>query len=193
MDDFQIYEYPEKLDLIIKDTQLMGFDMSSEPKTGSILKSLSGSKPSGAFLEIGTGTGLSAAWILSGMDKYSTLTSVDNDPEAQEVARKHLGHDGRLTLICQDGASWLEENKTQKYDFIFADAWPGKFSHLDNALELLLLGGLYIIDDLLPQDNWPDGHAPKVPALMQELESNPNLISTRMAWASGLMLVTKVC
>ena len=74
MEDHCIYEYPATLDLIINDTQKMGFDMASEPKTGSLLRALAASKPNGKFLELGTGTGLSAAWILSGMDKKSTLT-----------------------------------------------------------------------------------------------------------------------
>jgi predicted O-methyltransferase YrrM len=193
MEDHCIYEYPATLDLIINDTQKMGFDMASEPKTGSLLRALAASKPNGKFLELGTGTGLSAAWILSGMDKKSTLTSVDNDPEAQSIALKYLGHDPRIKFVCEDGATWLEKNESQHYDFIFADAWPGKFSHLELLLNMLSIGGIYIIDDLLPQDNWPEGHTPRVLALMQEIESNPNLTSSRMAWASGLMLVTKTC
>ena len=193
MEDHCIYEYPATLDLIVNDTQKMGFDMASEPKTGSLLRALAASKPNGKFLELGTGTGLSAAWILSGMDKKSTLTSVDNDPEAQSIALKYLGHDPRIKFVCEDGGTWLEKNENQHYDFIFADAWPGKFSHLELLLNMLSIGGIYIIDDLLPQDNWPEGHAPRVLALMQEIESNPNLTSSRMAWASGLMLVTKIC
>lgn len=193
VEDSKIYEYPELLDAIINDTKAMGFDMSSEPKTGSILRALAASKPNGKFLEIGTGTGLSAAWILSGMDERSILTSVDNDLEAQNIAKKYLGHDNRIKFECQDGGSWLKENQSQEYDFIFADAWPGKFSDLDLALETLSVGGIYIIDDLLPQENWPEGHAPKIPRLMQDLEGRKNLVSTRMNWASGLMLVVKLC
>jgi hypothetical protein len=30
--------------------------------------------------------------------------------------------------------------------------------------------GIYFIDDLLPQPNWPEGHAPRVPALIEDLE-----------------------
>ncbi len=88
MEDHYIYEYPEALDSIINDTRAMGFDMASDPRTGSLLRTLSTSKPNGEFLELGTGIGLSAAWILSGMDRNSTLTSVDNDPEAQGIALK---------------------------------------------------------------------------------------------------------
>ena len=122
----------------------MGFDMASEPKTGAFLKTLAATKPGGNFLEIGTGTGLSAAWILLGMSHDSVLTSIDNDEAAQDVARKYLGSaecqdNCRLKLICTDGGTWLEQNQQQRYDFIFADAFPGKFSQLDLALNLTYL------------------------------------------------------
>ena len=54
-----------------------------------------------------------------------------------------------------DGAEYLRGASAQQFDLIYADAWPGKFSHLDDALALLRPGGMYVIDDLLPQANWP--------------------------------------
>ena len=68
-----------------------------------------------------------------------------------------------------DGEAFLRD-ASGSFDLIYADAWPGKFSHLDEALGLLAAGGFYVIDDLLPQPNWPEGHAPKVPALVDDLE-----------------------
>lgn len=191
MDDQVIYEYPTTLGPIIEVTDKLGFDMASEPKTGAFLKALAASKPNGTFLEIGTGTGLSAAWILQGMDNQSTLVSVDNDKNAQSVALEHLGSDSRFKVICSDGGEWLVQNQDERYDFIFADAWPGKFSHLDLALNVLNKGGMYIIDDLLPQANWPEGHAPKVAELISQIENMPDFTSVRMEWASGLMVVIR--
>jgi predicted O-methyltransferase YrrM len=78
-----------------------------------------------------------------------------------------------------------------QFDLIYADAWPGKFTHLDEALALLKPGGIYVIDDLLPQENWPPDHAPKVPALIDYLESRREFIAARLAWASGLMIVVR--
>jgi hypothetical protein len=69
--------------------------------------------------------------------------------------------------------------------------WPGKFTHLDRALSLLAAGGVYFIDDLLPQPNWPDGHAAKVPALIADLEGRDGFVSTKLAWASGLMMLVR--
>lgn len=186
------YQLPQALAAINEDTLRLGFDMPSELNTGQLLKTLAASKPKGRLLEIGTGTGLSTAWLLMGMDHQSTLVSLDSDPEVQQIARNHLGQDPRVDFICTDGELWLNDNQDQTFDMIFADAWPGKFAQLDKALNLLALGGIYIIDDLLPQANWPEGHAPKVPALMEAIEAKKQFTSVRMSWASGLMLVTRI-
>ena len=191
MQDELIYEYPSSLEKIIHGTEALGFDMPSEPKTGALLKTLAASKANGTFLEIGTGTGLSAAWILKGMDKNSTLTSLDNNDKTQSVALEYLGDDPRFNVICTDAGIWLEKNQDKRYDFIFADALPGKFTHLQLALNILNVGGIYVIDDLLPQANWPEGHAPRVPELIDQIEKIPGFTSVRMEWASGLMLVVK--
>jgi predicted O-methyltransferase YrrM len=106
------------------------------------------------------------------------------------VARRHLGGDRRVTFYVGDGAAFLA-GAPGSYDLIYADAWPGKFSHLDGALACLRPGGIYVIDDLLPQPNWPEGHAPKVPALIDDIERRAEFTTVRLSWASGLMMVVK--
>ena len=191
MRDHEIHDRPEILDAIVEDTRALGFTMASEPMTGAFLKTLAASKPAGRFLELGTGTGISAAWLLAGMDRESRLLTIDNDADAQRIAQAHLGGDARIEIILADGGEWLGRIRDESFDLIFADAWPGKFEHLEAALGLLRSGGIYVIDDLLPQDSWPEGHAPRVPELMQRIESLPGFTSVRMAWATGLMLVVR--
>ena len=106
------------------------------------------------------------------------------------VAQRHLASDTRVTFHVMDGADFLRRSSNQ-FDLIYADAWPGKFSQLDEALSLLRPGGIYVIDDLLPQPNWPEGHAPKVPALIDDIEGRAEFVTVRLAWASGLMLVVR--
>ncbi len=191
MDDHDITQIPALLDPIRRDTEAIGFTMASEPKTGSLLRTLAASKPGGRFLELGTGTGVGTAWLLAGMDAGSRIISVDSDAKVLEVARRHLGHDTRVTFHMADGAAFLEHAAPRQFDFIYADAWPGKFTHLDRALSLLRVGGIYFIDDLLPQASWPDGHGPKVPALITDLERRPGFVMTKLAWASGLMILVR--
>ena len=165
--------------------------MASDILTCSLLRTLSGSKPSGRFLELGTGTGLSTAWILDGMDERSTLDSIDNEPAFLEIARTFLGQDDRLNLFTQDGGDWVAQNNHKRYDFIFADTWHGKYLLLDEVLSMLSKGGIYIIDDMLPQSNWPEGHQENALGLIADLERRKDLILTKQVWATGIVVAVK--
>ena len=191
MDDLEPTRAPPAFDSIVHDTEDCGFTMVSEPKVGAFLSVLAATKPGGRLLELGTGTGHGTAWLLWGMDPSARLDTVDTDANVVAVARRHLEADARVTFHIVDGAEFIHRAPRGQYDLIYADAWPGKFSHLDEALALLRPGGMYVIDDLLPQPNWPEGHAPKVPALINNLERRPEFISVRLAWASGLMVVVR--
>ena len=183
--------FPEAYAEIDALTKFSGFTMASDPLTCSLLRTLAASKPGGKFLELGTGTGLSTAWILDGMDNASTLVSIDNDPQFLEIARKELGQDIRLQLVLTDGAQWVEYNAGQQYDYIFADTWHGKYLLLDEVLGMLKNGGLYIIDDMLPQPNWPEGHHEKALKLVATLEAREDLLLTKESWATGIIVAVK--
>jgi predicted O-methyltransferase YrrM len=185
------HQFPKAYNVIEEATKLSGFTMASDVLTCSLLRTLACSKPAGKFLELGTGTGLSTSWILDGMDADSTLTSVDNDPTFLEIAQSFLGNDERLKLVCSDGGEWMEKNKNQKYDYIFADTWHGKYLLLEDALSMLKKGGLYIIDDMLPQPNWPDGHAEKAINLVNLLEKRTDLSLTKQVWSTGIIVAVK--
>jgi len=165
--------------------------MASEPLVGTLLRTLSASKPAGRLLELGTGTGIATAWILSGMDRDSTLVSVDNDGAVQEIARQTLGHDRRLALVACGAIEYLRTQPPASFDLVFADAMPGKYDGLDDALAVVKPGGFYIIDDLLPQSNWPDGHAAKIPLLMEQLALNVDFAVLPLVWASGVVVAVR--
>jgi predicted O-methyltransferase YrrM len=165
--------------------------MASDILTCSLLRTLAASKPAGRFLELGTGTGLATSWILDGMDENSELTSIDNDPRFLNIAKEYLTPDKRLELVLTDGGDWISNNKSRNFDYIFADTWHGKYLLLDETLSLLNKGGLYIIDDMLPQPNWPVGHAEKVSRLVSDLEARDDLLLTELNWATGIMIGVK--
>ena len=182
---------PPALAGILRDGARVGFRLASEPRTGSLLRVLAGSKPGGRLLELGTGTGVATAWLLDGMDPATRLETVDSDPSVVEVARIHLGGDPRVRFNIAEGGDWLRRWSGGPFDLVFADAWSGKFSDLDAALRLLAIGGLYVIDDLLPQPSWPDGHGPRIEPLLAELEGRSDLACVRLAWSSGLAVAVK--
>ncbi len=184
-------QLPEKYISIDEATKISGFTMASEVLTCSLLRTLAGSKPSGRFLELGTGTGLSTAWILDGMDNDSSLISIDNEPEFLAIADRFLGSDERLSLVDTDGGKWVDNNKHQKFDYIFADTWHGKYLLLDEVLCMLNKGAFYIIDDMLAQPNWPEGHHEKATNLINYLEIREDLFLTKQVWATGIIVAVK--
>lgn len=182
---------PTSYEAILRATADAGFTMASDRETCRLLRTLAISKPGGHFLELGTGTGLSTAWILDGMDQLSTLISVDNAPAFLGIARQYLGEDRRLTLAESDGGEWIERHKSEKFDYIFADTWHGKYLMLEEALNMLKPGGLFILDDMLPQPNWPDGHQEKAMRLIASLEAREDISFTSQEWATGIIIGVK--
>lgn len=168
------------------------FSMPSDLQTGSLLRTLVTSKPGGSFLELGTGTGLSLSWIVEAMDESSTVITVDNSETYLSIARFFFGKDPRVSIICEDGTEWIKTNQDQRFDLIFADAWPGKYSDLNENLQLLKKGGFLILDDMIHQPNWPDGHEDNVDTLVSYLSTRQDLRLTKMNWSTGLIIITKI-
>jgi predicted O-methyltransferase YrrM len=175
---------------ILARSQAIGFGLNSDVLTGSLLRTLAAAKPGGTFLELGTGCGLGTSWILDGMDRTSSLLSLDTDPDTQAIAREELGADPRLQLLLEDGGVFLAR-AAQHFDLIYADAWPGKYSDLDRALALVKPGGLYVVDDMLPQPNWPAGHAVDAEALIARLTALAGFQATSLAWSTGLIICVR--
>lgn len=183
---------PENYEDIQKKSEEILFSMPSDLQTGSLLRSLVSSKPGGLFLELGTGTGLSLSWMVEAMDDNSSIITVDNNETYLSIAKDFFGHDARVSIICEDGAEWIKTNQGRTFDLIFADAWPGKYSNLDENLQLLKKGGFLILDDMTHQPNWPEGHQENVDQLVTYLSSRQDLRLTKMNWSTGLIIITKI-
>jgi predicted O-methyltransferase YrrM len=192
VEDLQEVRFPPRATAIYEASRREGFDLVSEPMTGCLLRTLVSSKPGGSFLELGTGTGAATAWILDGMDARSSLVTVENDPHLLSIARRHLGADPRVTFVPADGNVFLRDALIASFDLIFADTWPGKYENLESALGLLKEGGLYVVDDMDPQATWPAGHEAKVAALLRNLTARRELRVTKLTWASGIVIATRV-
>lgn len=191
MTDLPIPQKPAILDAIDADAAAISFGQPSDDLTGAFLRTLIASKPAGKFLELGTGAGRATAWMLEGMTSDAHLISVESDEALIAIAQKHLGADPRLQLIHSLGEEVIVKLPQGQFDLIFADTWPGKYNHLEETLALVKEGGFYIIDDMLPQPNWPEGHDKKAANLIQTLENDPRFQLVKMTWASGMIVLVK--
>jgi predicted O-methyltransferase YrrM len=191
MDDSNIPNKPKILYEIEAKSKGIGFTMPSDRYVGSLLKTLIASKPNSRLLELGTGIGLSLSWMIDGMDAESRLTTIDNDPKLIEIARAYFGKDSRVEILCMDGTRWINGYKGEGFDLVFADAWPGKYSDIEKLLDLVNVGGFYIIDDMSIQANWPEGHHENVNNLIDYLEKREDFNLTKLDWSTGIIIMTR--
>ena len=173
------------------DAERLGFIYSSENLTGNLLAVLAASKPRGRLLELGTGLGHGTAWLLSGMDAQSVLTTIDANLQNSHMAQTHVGNDKRARFVVRDAGAWLEEAPANTFDLIFADAPEGKYAHLEEALRALNVGGFYVVDDMRRLLDGTDEYAEKAAALVKHFEARPDFAVVQIDWATGILVAVK--
>ncbi|GIH08212.1 hypothetical protein Rhe02_62790 [Rhizocola hellebori] len=164
--------------------------LSSEPRTGALLRTLAASKPGGRILEVGCGLGVGSGWILAGMDEDARLIGLEVHAKIANICRDLLAVDSRAEVITTDATKWLEEYTGPPFDMIFVDTTDAKFNRRDVLLAHMAPGALLIGDDLLPNDTWTEQHPERVDRFRNEIVTEPDLVVTLMDWASGLMVGT---
>jgi predicted O-methyltransferase YrrM len=165
-----------------------GFPMSSDPTVGQLLAVLAAHLPEDAWvLELGTGTGVGTAWMVSGLLPRTdvTVTSVEKDPANAALAAAG-DWPSFVRLRCGDALEVLAEGGA--FDLIFADAPGGKWDGLDRTIAALRPHGLLIVDDMTPLPNWTDTHAAAQDKVRQTLMSAPELTSVELTVGSGVIL-----
>ena len=191
MNDTIILDIPKKYEAIQQKSAEIGFSMPSDLHVGTLLKTLVASKPKGRFLELGTGIGLSLSWMIDGLDEGSQIITIDNNPKLSHIAEMYFGNDERVHIVCADAGEWIDQLEDERFDLVFADAWPGKYSHIEKVLEAIKPGGFYVIDDMSEQPNWPVGHDIKAADLVSYLESRQDFSITKMNWSTGIIIAVK--
>lgn len=185
--DPTIGDMPADIPPLVVRIQAIGlFKMSSEPRVGALLRTLAASKPGGRVLEVGSGVGIGAAWLLAGMGPTARLTTLEIHARTAEVCRRLLSEDPRAEVITTDAIEWLENYSGPPFDLVFVDTTIAKFERRDLLYRHMANGALLIADDLLPQEKWVAAHPARVERFRREIVVEPDLVVTLLDWASGL-------
>ncbi len=98
------------------------------PAVGALLSLLAKLSGGRAVVEVGTGVGVSALWLLSGMSDDGVLTTIDVEPEHQRIAKQAFVEAGigpsRTRLISGRAQEVLTRLADESYDLVFVDADP---------------------------------------------------------------------
>lgn len=124
------------------------------PGAGALLTLLTRLVGARAVVEIGTGSGASGLALLAGLSGDGVLTSIDTEPEHQQLARAAFNASGvptrRARLIVGSALSVLPKLTDAAYDVVFADADPLEtVEYVAQAARLLRPGGLLVVNHAL--------------------------------------------
>jgi predicted O-methyltransferase YrrM len=130
--------------------EAQGFVRSCELAVGRLLHVLAGSRGRERVAEIGSGTGVGAAWIVSALPPHVPFWTTELDPERAAAVAGLFADDPNVRVLAGD---WRETLPPEApFDLVFFDAAKQLRPRADGELVtgLLAPGGIVVLDDLTP-------------------------------------------
>jgi predicted O-methyltransferase YrrM len=171
------------------------------PGAGAIVRTLAAAIVAKNVVEIGTGAGVSALWLLDGMHPDGVLTSVDIEAEHQLIAKDAISQAGvapnRVRLINGRANEVLERLTESAYDIVLIAGKPMELSaNISRALTLLRTGGVLIIDRALWNDKLADPaqRDPDTMSMREAIEAlakGEDFVGSLLPVGGGLLVAVK--
>jgi predicted O-methyltransferase YrrM len=137
-------------------TERLGFEKACLPEVGRLLHVVAASRGRERVAEIGTGTCVGAAWIVSALPPHTPLFTTEIDPTRAAAAREVFAADENVHVLEGDWRELLPPEAP--FDLVFFDAQKQLRPQEDGELVVGLLapGGIAVLDDLTPGFAGPD-------------------------------------
>lgn len=163
-------------------------------EAGTVLRFLATALRAKAVVEVGTGTGVNARWLLRGMRPDGVLTSIDLDPDVQRRARAELGEAGvaasRLRLITGIAAQVLPRLTEGGYDLVLVAEPPQRHpDYLPVVVRLLRPGGVVVFAGVRAEHALLPGHPAR--ELTRAITADDALVPVVLPLGGGLLAVAR--
>jgi predicted O-methyltransferase YrrM len=149
-------ETPPLVERALQIERELGFESSSVPEVGQLLHLLAAQRGRTRVGEIGTGTGVGAAWIVSALPPSVPFVTVELDGARAAAAGRLFAADENVRVLQGD---WHELIPPEApFDLLFYDGGGKQHPELDgeDVVGLLAPGGTVVMDDLTPNRSGPD-------------------------------------
>jgi predicted O-methyltransferase YrrM len=182
------------------------FALSCTEATGRLLRLLASQVRGGRIGETGTGCGVGAAWLASGLAPDTMLFTIERVEERASAARELFRPYPNVQVLHGDARELLAHGP---FDLLFLDGGPNIKGHMDGStgpdeadvaavLDALHPGGLIVLDDLTPERDWPPEWRGRPDRTRQFWLNDPRVAATELlvdprgGIASAVILATKV-
>lgn len=170
------------------------------PAAGNQLAAIAAIARAKSIVEVGTGAGVSTLWLLSASDD-SVVTTIDIEPEYQNVARENFRQSGvapaRIRAISGKASAVLKNMAEAAYDLVFLDLEPEDLrAILEPAVALAKPGGVIVIAHALWRDRVPnptlrEDDTAALRGVLESFADNDEFIASISMVGDGLLLVAK--
>lgn len=166
------------------------FSRSSLPETGRLLAVLAATVVHGRIGEIGTGCGYGAAWMASALQSGTTLYTIEIDEQLARDAQMLFANHPEVQVLHGD---WRELAAYGPFDLLFADGGGAKRNNQHDLIDMVKVGGIIILDDLTPEEYWPDEWKSHPDAVREFWLRADRVVSTevRVAERHAVILATR--
>jgi predicted O-methyltransferase YrrM len=198
VDDYVVE--PDHILLAREHSLELGVDAVS-PAVGAQLAVLAAALKARSIVEIGTGTGVSGLWLLTGAPT-ATLTSIDSEPDHQAAARAAFAEAGvstsRLRLISGRAQDVLPRMNEESYDLVLIDADPRSvIEYVEHGLRLVRRGGLVLVANALWHGDVAnpvrrDAVSTAFRTVLEEIGTSPAVLSTLSPAGGGLLQLVRL-
>ena len=156
-----------------------------------------------SIVEVGTGSGVGSLWLLDGMLKSGTLTSIDDEMEHSSIAKLALTDaeiaPSRFRLITNPVMDVMVKLTDRAYDLVIYRHNPEDLTYaISEAQRILRSGGVFVVDNFFggSKVSDPAQRDPKTVALREAgkaLKADSEVWSTSLIpVGDGLLLATKL-
>ncbi len=179
--------------------------MQISPEQGAFMSFLVELIQAKRTLEIGVFTGYSALVVAMALSEDGIVTACDVSKEWTNVGMKYWKKaqvedkiDLRIAPALKTLDQLLSEGKQETYDFSFIDADKIEYQgYFDKSLELLRIGGLIAIDNVLwggsvIDDSIQDSSTKAIREFNENLSSDPRVSISMVPIGDGLTLACKL-
>ncbi len=173
------------------------------PGVGAYLRHLAFTLSAQSVVEVGTGSGVGSLWLLDGIIKSGTLTSIDDEMEHTQIAKLAFAdadiEASRYRLITNSVLDVISKLTDKAYDLIVLRHNPEDLAFvIGESHRILRSGGALVIDNFFggAKVNDPAQRDPKTIALREAgkiiKNDTEHWVSTLLPAGDGLLVATKL-
>lgn len=173
-------ELPEIVRRAFGVTRRAGYVSFCRNETGRLLATLAATRE-GTLAEFGTGTGVGTAWLRSGVRTDARILTAELDARLAGAAAEIFTDDPQVEVRAAD---WETLRDQGPFSLLFLDSGDPDAVRVGAVADLVEPGGIVVLDDLTPCEQWPPVFYGRVDTLREEWLTDERFTTVEVMVAS---------